>query len=97
MYLIKVNEDNYINIDKIVKVSIDRDNDSMYVFTSDMDAHEVLPEYRPVIQSWLNVADERTKEDKPTKRKNNWGDGIEPLCVKGIWSEGIKVSEENKE
>lgn len=95
MFLIKVDEDNYINIDKIIKVSIDRDNDGMYVFTSDKDAHEVLPEYRPVIQGWLNVADERTKEDyyKPTKRKNNWGDGIEPLCVKGIWSEGKKPVE----
>ena len=97
MFLIKADNNNYINIDKIIKVNIDKDNEGneyMYVITSDDDVHEVLPEYRPVIQSWLNVADERTQEDKPnTKRKNNWGDGIEPLCVKGVWSEGKKPVE----
>ena len=98
MFLIKADNNNYINIDKIIKVNIDKDNEGneyMYVFTSDVDAIEVAPEYRPVIQSWLNVADERTKEDRQVvKKSERWGnDKADPLCVKGIWSEGKKPVE----
>ena len=68
MFLIKVDNNNYINIDKIIKVTIDKDNEGneyMYVITSDDDVNEVLPEYRPVIQRWLDVADKRAEEDVP--------------------------------
>ena len=96
MYLIKVDEDNYINIDKIINVSIDKD--CMYVFTSDKVAHEVIAECRPVIQRWIDVANERVhEEDMPIKKRNKqWGDGIEPLCVKGVWKEGMKAPEEKE-
>ena len=93
MFLIKVDHDNYINIDNIIRVTIDKDDDIMYVITSDDDNYEVMPECIPVIQRWIDAANERINEE-PLTIKNKWNEGIEPLCVKGVWSKGKEPIEQ---